>query len=200
MFDHFDILAPIYDRAIPFSRLELMLRMVDLPVEGILLDAGGGTGRVANALRPYVQQAYVVDFSRGMLAQARDKGLMGLQSPAEQLPFSSGTFDRIIMVDALHHVHQQSATVTELWRVLKPGGRLVIEEPDVRTWQVKIVAVVEKLALMRSHFLVPPHIADLFPTGANVKINTEGYNAWVIAIKSNASPSPIKNSIITAGL
>ncbi len=200
MFDHFDILAPIYDRAIPFSRLELMLRMVDLPVEGILLDAGGGTGRVANALRPYVQQAYVVDFSRGMLAQARDKGLMGLQSPAEQLPFSSGTFDRIIMVDALHHVHQQSATVTELWRVLKPGGRLVIEEPDVRTWQVKIVAVVEKLALMRSHFLAPPHIADLFPTSANVKINTEGYNAWVIAIKSSASPSPIKNSIITAGL
>lgn len=187
MFDHFDVLAPIYDRAIPFSRLELMLRMVDLPVEGILLDAGGGTGRVANALRPYVKQAFVVDFSRGMLAQAHAKGLIGLHAPAEQLPFSSGTFDRIIMVDALHHVHQQNATVTELWRVLKPGGRLVIEEPDLRTWQVKIVAVVEKLALMRSHFLAPPQIAALFPSSANVNISTEGYNAWVIVTKSDAS-------------
>lgn len=47
MFDHFNFLAPIYDRAIPFSRLELLLQMVDLLVDGPLLDAGGGTGRVA---------------------------------------------------------------------------------------------------------------------------------------------------------
>ena len=67
--------------------------------------------------------------------------------------------------------------------MLKPGGRLVIEEPDVRTWQVKIVAVVEKLALMRSHFLSPPQIAALLPPEAKIKIEKEGYNAWVIVEK-----------------
>ncbi len=188
MFDHFDILAPIYDRAIPFSRLELMLKMVDLPVDGILLDAGGGTGRVASALRPHVRAALVADFSPGMLAQAQLKGLPGVLTPAERLPFADGTFDRIIMVDALHHVHNQAETIAELWRVLrgpdpvsgKPGGRLVIEEPDVRTFTVKLVAIGEKLALMRSHFLSPPKIAALFPPEAQVKIETEGYNAWVI--------------------
>ncbi len=41
MFDRFDFLAPIYDRAIPFSRLELMLKMVGLPVDSLLLDEGG---------------------------------------------------------------------------------------------------------------------------------------------------------------
>ena len=183
MFDHFDFLAPIYDRAIPFDRLEFMLKMVDLPVSGWLLDAGGGTGRVAAGLRPYTGKALVADFSRGMLTQALAKGLSGVQTPAEKLPFENGVFERIIMVDALHHVYDQAKTIAELWRVLKPGGRLVIEEPDIRTWQVKIVAVVEKAVLMRSHFISPPDIASLFPAAAQVEIKTEGYGAWVIARK-----------------
>lgn len=183
MFDHFDILAPVYDRAIPFSRLELMLKMVKLPVDGLLLDAGGGTGRVASALRPYVHQALVADFSPGMLAQARRKGLAAVHAPAERLPFADGMFERIIMIDALHHVINQAETIAELWRVLRPGGRLVIEEPDVRTLTVKIVALGEKLTLMRSHFLSPPKIAALFPPQAKIKIETESYNAWVIVEK-----------------
>jgi demethylmenaquinone methyltransferase/2-methoxy-6-polyprenyl-1,4-benzoquinol methylase len=183
MFDHFNILAPIYDRAIPFERLELTLEMVDLPASGMLLDAGGGTGRVSAALRPYVSGAVVADFSHGMLKQARHKDLAGVLAPAERLPFANGTFLRIIMVDALHHVHHQKQTINELWRVLKPGGRLVIEEPDLRTWQVKILAVVEKLFLMRSHFLSPPKIAQLIPHQARVTIKTEGTNAWIIAEK-----------------
>jgi demethylmenaquinone methyltransferase/2-methoxy-6-polyprenyl-1,4-benzoquinol methylase len=191
MFDHFNFLAPFYDRAIPFSSLELMLKMVALPTDGLLLDAGGGTGRVASALRPYVRAALVADFSPGMLLQAHRKGLPAIQTPAERLPFAAGTFERIIMIDALHHVINQAETIAELWRVLrspdpvsgKPGGRLVIEEPDVRTLTVKVVAIGEKLALMRSHFLSPPKIAALFPPQANITIETESYNAWVIVEK-----------------
>jgi len=67
--------------------------------------------------------------------------------------------------------------------VLKPGGRLVIEEPDVRCWQVKLVALVEKLALMRSHFLSPPEIVALLPREALVTVESERWNAWVIAEK-----------------
>ena len=183
MFDHFDLLAHLYDNAIPFSRLEQMVRIVELPVDGVLLDAGGGTGRVASALIPYVQKVFIADSSPGMLAQARKKALDVVQTPAENLPFKDGTFERIIMVDAFHHVEQQARVISELWRVLKPGGLLVIEEPAVRTWQVKIVAVVEKLALMRSHFLSPPRIAELLPAEAKTHIEIEGYNAWVIAHK-----------------
>ena len=183
MFDHFDILAPIYDRAMPFSRLEPLLKLAALPCDGLFLDAGGGTGRVAAALSPYVRRAFVADFSRGMLAQARSKGLLSIQTPAEKLPFSDGLFERIIMVDALHHVNHQAHTISELWRVLKPGGCLVIEEPDLRAWQVKVLAVVEKLLLMRSHFLAPPKIATLVPSEARIRIEVDGYTAWVIIEK-----------------
>ncbi|PWH17568.1 MAG: methyltransferase type 11 [Anaerolineae bacterium] len=183
MFDHFDVLAPLYDRAIPFSRLDWMLRVVNLPVDGLVLDAGGGTGRVAAALRPYARDVVVADVSAGMLAQARNKQLTGLRAPSERLPFPENTFPRIIMVDALHHVSNQRQTLAELWRVLQPGGRLVIEEPDIRTWVVKFVAVVEKLALMRSHFLSPPQIVALLPPQAKVQVERESYNAWVIVEK-----------------
>jgi len=90
-------------------------------------------------------------------------------------------------VDAFHHVCDQPQTVQELWRVLAPGGCLVIEEPDLRTFAVKIVAVAEKLALMRSHFLSPTDIAALFDfPGAEIRIETEteGFNTWVIVQKT----------------
>jgi len=42
---------------------------------------------------------------------------------------------------------------------------------------------VEKLALMRSHFLSPPIIASSFPPEARVTVEVESYNAWVVVDK-----------------
>ncbi len=183
MNSHFNFLAPFYDRAIPFTRLQQTLKVLDLPHAGTLLDAGGGTGRVAEALRPHVGTVIVADVSWGMLSQARQKDLVAVSAESERLPFADGTFDRVLMVDALHHVVHQGETVRELFRALKPGGRLVIEEPDLRTFAVKLIAVAEKLALMRSHFLSPPQIASLLPSAAKIKIESEENTAWVIAEK-----------------
>jgi len=183
MNSHFNLLARFYDRVMPFARLEQMLRVLDLPHAGSLLDAGGGTGRVAQALHPHVDWVVVADVSREMLVQARQKGLTVTSTQTEHLPFPEGTFDRVLMVDALHHVVDQAKTIRELYRVLKIGGRLVIEEPDFRTFAVKLIAVAEKLALMRSHFLVPAQIVQLFPPEAKVRVESEDHTAWVIAEK-----------------
>ena len=183
MNSHFNLLAPFYDRAIPFARLEQMLGLLELSGTESLLDAGGGTGRVAEALRPHLKWIVVADVSSGMLTQARQKNLATTSSQTEHLPFPEGAFDRVLMVDALHHVIDQAETVRELYRVLKEGGRLVIEEPDLRRFPVKLVAVVEKLALMRSHFLTPSQIAKLFPAGGRIRIESEENTAWVIAEK-----------------
>jgi demethylmenaquinone methyltransferase/2-methoxy-6-polyprenyl-1,4-benzoquinol methylase len=105
---------------------------------------------------------------------------------SEALPFSSGSIQCIIMVDAFHHVYNQNQTVRELWRVLKPGGKIVIEEPDIRNFSVKLVALAEKAVFMRSHFLSPPHIASLFSIheGANVRVEREGISGWVVVKKT----------------
>jgi demethylmenaquinone methyltransferase/2-methoxy-6-polyprenyl-1,4-benzoquinol methylase len=151
-----------------------------LPTDGACLD-GGGTGRIAQTLRGQAGTIVVADLSLKMLDQAHNKdGLRLACSHSERLPFPEASFERVIIVDALHHVIDQQQTADELWRVLKPGGWLVIEEPDIRVWGVKLIAVFEKLVLMRSHFLSPEQIAALFSHHqAKVSIDTKGYNSWV---------------------
>ncbi len=185
MLDHFGLLAPIYERLIRPRMPERLHHLVALPADGPLLDVGGGTGRVAQFFRREASAVVLVDVSLRMLAQAREKnGLLCVGGTAEGLPFPDGHFARVIIVDALHHVADQDDALREMWRVLRPGGRLVIEEPDVRRFVVKLVALAEKLTLMRSHFLSPPRIAALVADfGARPVIETEGYAAWVVAEK-----------------
>jgi demethylmenaquinone methyltransferase/2-methoxy-6-polyprenyl-1,4-benzoquinol methylase len=120
-----------------------------------------------------------------MLEQARTKaGVITICSNTEKLPFRSEIFERIIMVDALHHVSDIYATINELWRVVRPGGRIVIEEPDIQAFPVKILAVLEKLTLMRSHFTSPQNIQKAFySTKARHRLIREGITSWVIVDK-----------------
>jgi ubiquinone/menaquinone biosynthesis C-methylase UbiE len=185
VFDHFGFLSPIYDRLIRSKDPSNLLAMLDLPKIGRLLDVGGGTGRIGNTLKPYISQVVVADISLGMLKQAQQKdGLLSVCTPSEKLPFPDETFDRIIMVDALHHVENAVTTTAELWRVAKSGGKIIIEEPDIRTIPVKIAALFEKTVLMRSHFISPTRIAKLFHfPGTKQSIKTQGYTSWVLVEK-----------------
>ncbi|MDD5468161.1 MAG: class I SAM-dependent methyltransferase [Anaerolineales bacterium] len=184
--DHFDHFAPYYDRVIRPGNYAILAGMLELPVEGILLDAGGGTGRVAEALRGLARRIVVADLSPRMLRQAQAKdGLVTLCSQSERLPIEDGACERIIMVDALHHVIDQAETAAELWRVLKPGGRLVILEPDIHFLGVKLVALGEKVLRMRSKFLSPADICRMFPNrDARVHVEHQAYNAYVIVQKA----------------
>jgi ubiquinone/menaquinone biosynthesis C-methylase UbiE len=183
-FDHFDLIAGFYNRTASFTAPMKLTGLMALPQDGLLLDAGGGTGRVAYEFRELVREGIVADPSRGMLHQAKKKGLATVCTPAEKLPFASNTFDGIIMVDALHHVNNQLDTVVELWRVLIPGGKIVIIEPDISKFGVKLVAAGEKLLLMRSHFLSAEKIAALFAfLNSEVGVNHDDSNVWVHAEK-----------------
>jgi len=197
-FDHFALIAPLYAR-VPYSKTEVMREVASLPMRGSLLDVGGGTGRVASALRNLVDEIIITDISFRMLKEAPlfvtspfgddatplTASLRPVCGGSESLPFADNSFERVIMVDALHHVIDHAHTAREMFRVLKPGGLLVIEEPDIRTFGVKLIAIAEKLLWMRSHFLAPDEIVKLFASlrVGKSSIKFADSTVWVIIEK-----------------
>lgn len=184
--DPFRFVAPVYDLLVRwFLPVQRVREHLALPTEGRLLDAGGGTGRVAGALRTHARDVVVLDYSLPMLSRAvHGKGIKGVQGEVEHLPFASGAFTRVVIVDAFHHFRDHSLAAEELWRVLAPGGRLVIEEPNVDRWYVKPLAWLEGV-LFGSRFYAPAHMAEMFRRlGANVRVDASGrLNAWIIVDK-----------------
>ncbi len=185
--DHFGLLAPFYERLIKPKNPQMLSELLGLPMKGSLLDAGGGTGRVAQYFIGQANRVVVADLSCQMLAEANKKnGVQAVCTATEFLPFPEGAFECIIMVDALHHVIHQRETIHEMWRLLALGGRMVIEEPDIRSFGVKLIALGEKLLLMRSHFLSPPHIARLFSfPDALIEIRQDGPIAFISVQKAS---------------
>lgn len=184
---HFDWLAPIYDRVIGERNPADLQEILKLPTRGRLLDAGGGTGRVSSSLRSMVDGVVIIDWSKPMLREAHAKGCSALVNGlVETLPFPDESFERVLVVDALHHFPDQIGAIAELVRVLKPGGRLLIEEPDINRFAVKLIALAEKVTLMGSHFHSPAQIAAILSKhGFSPSIHSDGRaSAWIFIDKT----------------
>jgi ubiquinone/menaquinone biosynthesis C-methylase UbiE len=67
MVDHFDALTPLYDRLISPPNPARLRALLDLRTTGWVLDAGGGTGRIAAQLRPLAGHLVLLDRSQPML-------------------------------------------------------------------------------------------------------------------------------------
>jgi demethylmenaquinone methyltransferase/2-methoxy-6-polyprenyl-1,4-benzoquinol methylase len=179
-FDHFDLIAPYYDRIFDRPSVSRLADLVAAHSTHRLLDVGGGTGRIAHFFVEIVAQVCILDPSPRMLVEGQQKGICITRGEAEQIPFATGSFDRIIVVDAFHHLRDHHQAVAELTRVLAPGGRLVIEEPDIAHWGVKLVALGEKLLLMRSQFYRAQELARILEPFGPVCVERYKHTYWVV--------------------
>jgi ubiquinone/menaquinone biosynthesis C-methylase UbiE len=97
---------------------------------GRILDLGCGTGQLAARLAKLRAGARIVgcDFSIGMLrrASARSPAAHFVQGDAGRLPFADRTFDAIVSTEAFHWFPDQAGALAECFRVLRPGGRLLL--------------------------------------------------------------------------
>jgi ubiquinone/menaquinone biosynthesis C-methylase UbiE/DNA-binding transcriptional ArsR family regulator len=94
-------------------------------------DLGCGTGQMTAALAPFVRHIIAVDASAAML-QAAKKRLQGFENvelrrgDLEALPIDNGRLDAATLVLVLHHLAEPERAITEVCRVLKRGGQLLV--------------------------------------------------------------------------
>ncbi|MFF4158120.1 demethylmenaquinone methyltransferase [Streptomyces sp. NPDC001678] len=111
-------------------------RAVDARPGQKVLDLAAGTG--TSSLPFAMDGAYVVpcDFSLGMLREGKKRNpwLPLTAGDATKLPFADGVFDAVTISFGLRNVQETDTALSELLRVTKPGGRVVICEFSQPTW------------------------------------------------------------------
>src|SRR5262245_16044731 len=94
-----------------------------------ILDVGCGTGANLLMLSKY-GDAEGVDVSEDALAFCRERGLEKVKLGAgEELPYEDGTFDLVTAFDVVEHMDDDLAGLSEMRRVLRPGGRVLLFVP-----------------------------------------------------------------------
>ncbi len=99
-------------------------------------DIGGGYGRLANEYLKRARKVYIFDYSKTELAQAKEIYGDRVETKAGdiyKLPFKDNELDGLMMVRVTHHLKDMPKAMSELYRVLKPGGVAVIEVANKRT-------------------------------------------------------------------
>ena len=107
-----------------------MVRAV-APVAGErILDVAAGTGTSSAALARSGAEVIALDFSAGMVAEGRrkHKKIEFVEGDAERLPFPDNSFDAVTISFGLRNVNEPKVALAEMYRVLKPGGRVVVCE------------------------------------------------------------------------
>lgn len=122
--------APSYVwRAGQERRLGMIRQWVNTDRTRILID-GCGVGAYAIKLLEDSSEVYAFDIEADRVAVTLTKVPMTHMAAAEYVPYPSNTFDVILSHEVLEHVNDDRATLVEMARVLKPGGRAIIFCPN----------------------------------------------------------------------
>lgn len=92
-----------------------------------VLEVGCGTGRLLGRIAPLARSAVGLDLSTGMLEAAVARGLCCVHGDATALPFADASFDTVYSFKVLAHVREIERALSEVSRVLRPGGRAFLE-------------------------------------------------------------------------
>jgi SAM-dependent methyltransferase len=127
-----------------------------------------------------------------MIAAARTRGIAAEEASAESLPYAGSTFDAVFSNAVLHWVRDQDAMLAEVRRVLKPGGRFVVEmggHGNVAAIGVAFIAV-----LARHGYGDREKGVNYYPTAASYTRRLVRHGFQVEQIALIPRPTPLAES------
>jgi len=175
--------------------------------KGLVLEAGCGTGRMIGELARF-GDVYAMDVFTEALQYCAGRGCANLlQGSVTQLPFKDGAFDLVTSLDVIEHVEDDQAALIELYRVLKPGGSLVVTVPAyMLLWSQHDIALHHKrrytmaglqVKLQRAGFTVTRISAFnffVFPAVALLRVSRRLFGRRAeVADTNEHPPSPVNN-------
>ena len=136
---NYDLMNDLMSMGIHRLWKRFMLSQTGLKMGMKALDVAGGTGDIAALLREQVGESGLVvmtDINPSMLKEGRSrlldrgklKNIQVVQCDAEQLPFDEDQFDCVTIAFGLRNVTVKENALKSMFRVLKPGGKLLILE------------------------------------------------------------------------
>jgi len=151
-----DRLEEMYRRLVLRDHIHFVKRAIQASGEtGVVLDVGCGGGLFLSMLREHGFKVMGLDFSCDAAVVAwRRKGVPVVCSSLSQAPFADSSCAAVTMFHALEHLYDPRSYLTAAHRLLKPGGRLVVQVPNVSSWQ---------FFLLGEHWTgldVPRHLID----------------------------------------
>jgi ubiquinone/menaquinone biosynthesis C-methylase UbiE len=139
--DYFTRNAAVYVTSTTHADAAVLGRLAALaqvPAQGRVLDVATGAGHTALALAEGTGMTIATDLTRAMLLEARAlaarrgvETLRLVECDAHALPFADGHFDVVTCRRAAHHFAHIALALREFCRVLRPGGRLIIDDRSV---------------------------------------------------------------------
>ncbi len=128
---------------------------------GHVLDLGCAFGYATRRLARQGYETVGVDASAAYIARARRAHAQGmyLLASAEAVPLPDHSFDGVLFLDVLEHVDDERAALTEIARLLQPGGTLILSVPHRGLlWQLDSLNLYQWLVRRTHHGLPPPEI------------------------------------------
>jgi len=126
----------------------------------VIIDLGGGDGTLSKSFLTKAKRVVVTDINKFSLQKAKKIGLeTTLCDLNKKLPFKNNYADAFVLSQTIEHVVNVDLLISEIWRCLKPHGKVYIATPNLAAWHNRVLLLMGKL----------PHccsVSDIFAVGS----------------------------------
>ncbi len=182
--DNFNRFAKLYDVFIHARDRLVWSEELRKNKQHFLVDLGGGTGRLVPHFLELAERVVLADHSFKMLQvsqYAYESRIDRVCCDLIHLPFKKDLNANFVLVDTIHHLYNPQPILEKISGWICNQNRLLIEEPDIHYFSIKVIAVMERVLGMKSSFYTKEEISAWFP-GTQFKIDAQqdGANFYLI--------------------
>jgi len=116
-----------------------------------VIDYGCGSGGFLIATAPLCKEIVGIDISERFVAEGQNniremkiENASISHAKGDQIAYSDAYFDVLIMIDVIHHLESIDSTLMEAFRVLKPGGKIIVFEPNKLNPLLALMCVIDR--------------------------------------------------------